>query len=182
MSGQGKYTVFAPIASEKNTLLSKLFKGNSTITNPLQDFVGKETEARMQAIALAKIYLMPTTQQGDAGHFPNGVNMNYTGDPNGISVPNLSEGGDVVWAKPGDAALPFAPDLRSPGPGQTDARSADNLQEKPDLTISDIKGPGYIPGAPGTGTKSPKNTSTAVADNFELGVTPVLGDSGANNV
>lgn len=182
MPGQGKYTVYAPVASDRNNLLDKLFKGNDAISNPFQDLVGKELDARMQTIARAKLYLTPAFQQGDAGHFPNGVNMNYVGDPNGVSVPNISENGDVVWGKPGDPALPFAPDLRSPGPGQTDAPSAENLQTNPNITISEIKGPGYVVGAPGTGTKSPNATSTALAANLELGEPVSLGDSGANNV
>ena len=163
MSGQGKYTTYAPEASSRNTLLNKLYKGNSTVPNPLADLEGKETDARKQVVDRAKALLTPTTQQGDAGQFPSGVNLDFSGDPNGASPPDLEK---VKWQNPGDPANGYMPDISSPGPGKTDGLSKDT---DPKLTAAETKGPGYVPGAPGTGTKSPAKTSDAVVENNQLG-------------
>lgn len=181
MAGQGKYTKFAPVANAKNTLLAKLFQGSSKAENPYAALVGKENEARAQAIEAAKQYVVPASQTGDLNIFPNGVNLDYSGDPNGITAPDTKEGGDVKWQKAGDPANPFTPDLRSPGPGSTDAPSADNLQTDPNISVADVQGAGYVPGAPGTGTKSPAKSGPEVYDNAQLGKTQKLGDSGANS-
>lgn len=163
MSGQGKYTKYAPEASTRNTLLNKLFKGNSSLSSPLVDLEGKELDARQQTVERGKALLVPTVQQGDPGHFPSGVNLKFAGDQNGVTAPDLSK---VKWVQPGDPANAFTPDITSPGPGNTDPRSKD---VDPKITVSDIKGAGYVPGAPGTGTKSPSATSAAVVENNELG-------------
>lgn len=163
MSGQGKYTKYTADASTRNTLLGKLFKGNSTISNPLADLTGKENDARQQTVDRAKALLTPAVQQGDPGQFPSGVNMNFTGDPNGVSTPDLSK---VKWTNAGDPANAYTPDLTSPGPGVTDPHAKDT---DPKITVSDVKGAGYVPGAPGTGTKSPVSTSPAVVENNVLG-------------
>lgn len=168
MSGQGKYTTYAPVASSRNTLLNKLFKGNSTISNPLADLTGKEEDARAQTVARGKALLSPQVQQGDPGHFPQGVRMDYTGDPNGVQTPDLSK---VKWTNPGDPANAYAPDITSPGPGVTDPKAKD---VDPQLSVADMKGAGYVPGAPGTGTKSPSETSAAVKGNSELGTNGTL--------
>lgn len=169
MPGQGKYTVYAPVASARNTLLNKLFRGNTTVTNPEVDLVGKETDAREQVVARAKEFLTVEKQQGDPGLFPNGVNLGYTGDQNGVSVPDLTK---VVWDSAGDPANAYMPDPTSPGPGTTDplAKSSD-----PEISVEDIKGGGYVEGGPGTGTKSPSKTSPSVRDSVELGKQTELG-------
>lgn len=170
MSGQGKYTKYAPDASGKNTLLDRLFKGNSAVSSPFAELTGKEEDARLQTLARAKELLSPADgiQQGDPGHFPAGVNMNYTGDPNGIESPDLDK---VKWESAGDPANAYAPDISSPGPGLTDPSSKD---VDPEVSVVDLKGPGYVPGAPGTGTKSPSKTAEAIKDNSELGTPGVL--------
>lgn len=166
MAGQGKYTKYTAEASPKNALLGRLFKGSPEISNPYADLVGKEEDARLQTIARAKELLTPRVQQGDPTIFPQGVNMYYEGDENGISAPEMSE---VKWRQAGDPANPFAPDISSPGPGKTDPLSKD---VDPKISIEDLKGPGYVPGAPGTGTKSPNKTSAAIKENSKLGVVP----------
>lgn len=168
MSGQGKYTTYTATASDKNSLLGRLFKGNSAISNPLADLTGKEEDARKQTVERAKALLSPNVQQGDPGHFPQGVNMNYEGDANGVQTPDLTQ---VKWDSAGDPANAYAPDLTSPGPGTTDPLSRD---ADPEISVADIKGIGYVPGAPGTGTKSPSETSKSVKENSELGVPGVL--------
>lgn len=161
MAGQGKYTTYAPVASDRNSLLNRLYKGSGN--NPFTDLTGKEEDARLQTVDRAKALLSPDVQQGDPGHFPAGVNMAYEGDPNGIEVPDLTK---VKWDSAGDAANPYTPDISSPGPGKTDPLSKD---VDPKVAVSDIKGAGYVPGAPGTGTKSPDKTAPAIKENNELG-------------
>jgi hypothetical protein len=163
VSGQGKYTTYAPQATNRNSLLNKLFKGNSTISNPLQDLTGKEEDARAQTIARAKALLTPEVQQGDPGHFPNGVKMTYVGDDNGVQAPDLTK---VKWEGAGDPANGYTPDISSPGPGFTDPLSK-NVDPK--ITVTDVKGTGYVAGAPGTGTKSPTQTSATIKENATLG-------------
>lgn len=193
MAGNGKYTNYAPTASGRNTRLGKLFVGTSTVKNPFAQFVetGDSEGARLAllngdgsnfadgAIAL----LQPDSQ--DSGNAAvslfagQPVNLNYTGDPNGITAPNTAEGEDVVWAQPGDPANPFMPDLRSPGPGFTEAGPNTNMGTAPDAEISDVDEikPGYIPGAPGTGTASPTTTSAPLRKVAKLGETVPLGTS-----
>lgn len=171
MAGQGKYTKYTGEASPKNALLGRLFKGSADQTNPYADLVGKEEDARQQTVARAKALLTPRVQQGDPAIFPQGVNMYYEGVENGISSPELSE---VKWRQAGDPANPFAPDISSPGPGNTDPLTKD---VDPKISIEDIKGQGYTPGAPGTGTKSPAKTSSTIKENAKLGnVAPVKVD------
>lgn len=172
MSGQGKYTKYAPPASDKNVRLAKLFAGNSKEENPLAGLVGKEDDARLTTVARAKAYLTPKHQAGDVGLFPNGVNLDFTGDTQ--SPPNFE---DVKWQKAGDPALPYAPDVRSPGPGVTSAEVSEILQSKPTDTVADVVGDGYVPGAPGTSTKSPAQTTPAIARSNDLGQGNKLGSS-----
>jgi len=172
MPGQGKYTVYAPPAGDRNERLSKLFKGNEAHANPYVDLVGKEEDARKQVVDRAKEYLTPVKQPSIRGTFPEGVNMDYVG------APDTTEGVDVKWQKAGDPANSFAPDQRSPGPGNLDAASAENLQSDPETTVSDIKGPGYVQGGPGTGTQSPALTAQS-AGTYELGNELPMGKSAA---
>jgi len=182
MPGLGKYTKFAPVANDKNNLLNKLFRGDSKVPNPVVDLVGKEVELRQQVVDRAKQFLAPEHQEGDTALFPVGVNLDFSGDPNGVTPPDTTEGKDVKWETAGDPANSFTPDLRSPGPGFTSAPSAENLQTNPEITVKDIKGDGYIPGAPGTGTKSPAKTGPAVHKAITLGETSTLGSSGTDKV
>ena len=163
MSGQGKYTTYAPAATSRNALLNKLFKGNSTTSNPLADLTGKEDDARAQTVARGKALLSPDVQQGDPGFFPSGVNMDYVGDPNGVEAPDLTK---VAWTSAGGPANGYMPDITSPGPGKTDPLTKDT---DPKIAVSDIKGAGYVAGAPDTGTKSPTTTSSVVKANAQLG-------------
>ena len=181
MPGLGKYTRYAPVANDKNNLLNELFKGNVKEPNPLVDLVGKEVDARNQTVARGKEFLTPTHTGGDPAMFPKGVNLDFSGDPaGGTTAPDFTEGVDVVWEQAGDPANPFTPDLRSPGPGSTSAPSAENLQTNPEITVKDIKGEGYVPGAPGTGTRSPSKTGPLVYKGVTLGENSTLGKSGGN--
>jgi hypothetical protein len=168
MSGTGKYTVYAPPASDKNTLLNKLFHSADSVQKPIvQDLVGKETDARDAIVALGKTHLAPAHQAGDLGYFPSGVDLNFAGAP---------KTEDVKWALAGDPANPYAPDITSPGPGKTDGT---DKASDPQIKTTDLK-PNYVPQAPGTGTKSPAATNAKIVAANLLGVAGKLGDSGGN--
>lgn len=169
MPGQGKYTTYAADASSNHTLLGRLFKGNSTVPNPQEGLVGKEADARAQVIERAKAFLNPAHQTGDTAIFPSGVNLDFSGVQDGSTPPNLE---DVKWKNPGDPANGYAPDVSSPGPGLTEGTSKD---VDPELSVEDLKGAGYVPGAPGTGTASPDKTSPTVSAATELGEQTSMG-------
>lgn len=167
MSGSGKYTQYAPPQNAKNTLLNKLFRGDSTTAPVTQDLVGKEIAAKDAIVAIAQALLKPTHQAGDLGHFPSGVDLSYGGAP---------KTQDVEWKLAGDPANAYAPDQSSPGPGKTEGS---DKSVNPDIGVSDLK-PNYVPAAPDTGTKSPASTSGKVVDANALGTAGKLGDSGGN--
>lgn len=178
MSGQGKYTKYASPASDKNTLLNKLFHSNDALEKPpTQDLVGKETDARQAVVDLAKQLLDPAHQDGDTGYFPQGVDLDFSGASATIQPPNTAEGKDVVWKNAGDPASAYFPDLSSPGPGKTEGLDKD---VDPKLAVKDIK-PNYVAAAPNTGTKSPTATNAKIVAAALLGVSGKLGDSGANS-
>lgn len=172
MSGQGKYTVYAPQASDKNTLLNKLFRSNDTVEKPLvQDLVGKETDARAAVLAVAKDKLQPTHQEGDPGMFPAGVNLDFS------DAPDVSA---VKWTNPGDPAAPYIPDVSSPGPGKTEGIEKD---VDPDIKLVDVKpntDVAHVSLVGNHGTTSPTATNAKIIAANLLGVAGKLGDSGAN--
>ncbi len=177
MPGQGKYTTYVPVASEKNSRLGKLFKGNSQIENPFAATIesGDQETARLQTIQRAEALLRPVIQDADKGQFPEGVNMTYVGNENDVSVPNLP---DVKWDSAGDPANPYMPDLRSPGPGNTDPKSRDT---DPEISAVDIKGQSYVPGAPGVSTtRSPADSNSPIRSANKLGETLPLGKNSVN--
>lgn len=168
MSGEGKYTKYAPAANAKNILLNKLFRDSDPAKAPVtQDLVGKEDEARMRILAIARANLTPPHQTGDLSLFPSGVDLNFVGGP---------QLADVKWVNPGDPANPYTPDMSSPGPGKTDG--VDKLVD-PGVSAKDVK-PNYIPAGPKTGTKSPSVTSAKIYAATLLGVPSKMGDSGGN--
>lgn len=168
MSGTGKYTQYAAQASDKNNLLNKLFHSDdATEQPPTQDLVGKENDVREATVKLALSVLTPAHQAGDLGHFPSGVDLNFAGAP---------KTEDVKWSLAGDPANPYAPDISSPGPNKTEGS---DKSTDPEIKVTDLK-PVYVPGAPGTGTKSPAATNAKVVAANLLGVNGKLGDSGGN--
>lgn len=168
MSGAGKYTKYAPPASDKNVLLNKLFHSGDAIEKPIvQDLVGKESDARDAIVAIAKAQLTPAHQAGDLGYFPAGVDLNFAAAP---------KTEDVKWTVAGDPANSFAPDITSPGPGKM---NGSDKSVNPQIKVADLK-PTYVPGAPGTGTKSPAATNAKIVAANLLGVVGKLGDSGGN--
>jgi hypothetical protein len=168
MPGEGKYTVYGAPASDRNTLLNKLFRSNDPVVKPLtQDLVGKETDVKEAILEIAKTNLQPAHQVGDLGFFPAGVDLDFSGAP---------KTEDVKWVNPGDPENSYTPDISSPGPGKTDGR---DKATDPQVKVTDLK-PNYVPGAPGTGTKSPAATNAKIVAANLLGVPGKLGDSGGN--
>ena len=112
-------------------------------------------------------FRVPAHTAGDLAMFPTGVDLDFKGSP------NLD---DVKWTNAGDPANPYTPDISSPGPGKT---AGTDKADDPGITPADIH-PNYVPGAPGTGTKSPSATTPKVVKANELGTGAPLGDSGGN--
>ena len=187
MAGTGKYTVYAPPANDKNTLLNKLFhSGDAVEKPPTQDLVGKESDARLAILAIATapvvagvggIQPSDGVQAGDLGMFPAGVNLDFSGKLATVQPPDTTEGKDVKWTKAGDPANAYMPDISSPGPGKTEGTDKD---VDPGIAAKDIK-PNYVAGGPNTGTRDPSVTDPKVIAANILGVSGKLGDSGANS-
>ena len=173
MAGQGKYTTYVPVASVRNTRLGRLFAGNSTISNPLAEHVasGNADKAREETVDRAKALLQPSSQQGDLGHFPQGVRLDYQHE----NFPDVTK---VAWESAGDPANPYMPDPSSPGPGETSPLAKDS---DPEISPTDVKGEGYIPGQPGVSTtRNPLDTAPAVHAENELGKAGTLGKNSVN--
>jgi hypothetical protein len=186
MSGLGKYTSYTGLSKPTDQLpkanfLKKLFGSHVTPAEAPPQVVhdpADENGMREDIIAIAKQQLQPSKQIGDAGYFPAGVDMTYgnnpVGDPNVTNVPvDLAA---VTWTTAGDPANPYAPDITSPGPGKTEGSDKNT---DPQIKTTDLK-PNYVPGAPGTGTKSPVASSAKIVAANILGVAAKDGDSGAN--
>jgi hypothetical protein len=176
MAGQGKYTAYVPVASNRNSRLGQLFKGNETAENPFASTMdsGDNETARQETIARAEELLRPDKQTGDLQHFPDGVNMNYEGTQ-ALDIPNLP---DVKWESASDPANPYMPDPTSPGPGITDPKSRDT---DPGISPTDVKGQGYVPGAPGTSTaRNPADTAEPIRKTNKLGTSAPLGKNSDN--
>ena len=170
--GTGRYTTYVPVASPRNTRLRELF--NSRAANNAGAFYGAVDETDNINAAAAAVSratanvnaqgvggLLPADgqQAGDTGMFPTGVKQGYGG------APDIT---DVEWKNAGDPANPYVPDLSSPGPGKT---SPIDKNADPGLSVTDVKGETYVPGAPGTGTTSPSVTSPTLAN---VGLKPLV--------
>lgn len=181
MSGTGKYTTYAPTKSSKTDLLKKLFgngpTGEGVGTLP-PSMVVDSAKVIDEVVKTAKANLTPTHQAGDLDMFGSGVDLNFAGAPDLTAVKHdsakFSFNGTPTNA--GGPANPYAPDITSPGPGKTDG--SDKVAD-PGIEVKDLK-PTYVPGAPGTGTKSPDKTNSKVVAANELGKSAKLGDSGGN--
>lgn len=161
--GTGRYTTYVPVASNRNTLLRNLF--NARASNNAGVFYGKVDEtdnikaaeaaretanAKVNGAGVGGVIPSDGKQVGDSSMFPTGVDLSFGQAPNTA---------DVKWKAAGDPANAYTPDLSSPGPGKTLGVEKD---ADPKITVSDIKGDSYVPGAPGTGTTSPTATSTTI--------------------
>lgn len=161
MSGEGKYSNY------RDTIPGPQNGGTSETKLAFLDaaFKGGPSLKKDDVLKRAKALLSPPVQVDGWGLFPGGkVSLDYAGSP------NLN---DVKFAKPGDPSTPFTPDVRSPGTvvpvdqlGSVDTNvvttNLEPVSGDPGNKISDFA-PNYIPGAPGTGTKSPSVFSEKVS-------------------
>lgn len=188
--GKGRYTTYVPKASARNARLNKLF--NEQAENDAGVLYGapgqtNNSEAAKAAVARAVAPvvngvggLIPSDgrQVGDPDMFPAGVNLAY-GDAPDVSKVEWKQNSDAIRVNIyGDAAVEaggpanaYSPDPTSPGAGPAGSINVDPLSKDadPGISIDDMK-PGYIPGAPGTGTTNPSVTSKG------LGTSPFAKD------
>lgn len=176
--GSGRYTKFVPPASPRNALLARLFNerapdGKGAIYGSAYQTSLKDAAAAAVATATAKVNstgvggLIPSDglQTGDSDMFPGGTRFGF------LDSPDI--GKDVEWKNPGDPANAYTPDISSPGPGKTDGVDKD---KDPNVSIQDVKGEKYVPGAPGTGTTSPSKTGPNIGT-YGIGKPIVMGKS-----
>lgn len=178
----GKYTTYVGgVATDNHTLLAKLFPAGADYPTMQKLQValqaGKETDAQalIAANATANVDasgvggLVPINgqQQGDLGMFPTGVKLGY-GDS-----PDVSK---VKWAKAGDPASPYIPDVRSPDPG-----TGQPLNSAPaDADVAQIAAEGTKEDPSLQNLRNPSQDGPAVYSNTSIGVPQTLGDSGGN--
>lgn len=191
--GKGRYTAYVPDVSNTNiskryTRLWSLFNGTAgdrgslygaTSTGPQMS----NATAASEAVKIAKAIFLPSgVQAGDAAIFPGGVDLSYGKAPDLTKVKwddkvnrlNIAGGAATTFGSP---AIPYAPDISSPGPGAPGQVKTDGIDKDtdPKLSVESFK-PGYVPGAPGTGTTSPDVTSKNVGLG-PLGNTLTMGSS-----
>jgi hypothetical protein len=168
MPGQGRYTKYAipadAASAAKNTLLQKMY-GKNTPENKLPPQMvhdpGKEDEVRAAVVAAGVALLQSPNQEGDADHYPNGVDMTYG------TAPDIAT---VSWTRPGDAANPYVADITSPGPGSTNGV---DKNVDPQIVPSDIKPNFEIT----DNTQSPSTTSAGLTSATIIGNTLKKGKS-----
>lgn len=191
--GKGRYTAYVPDVSNTNisdryTRLWSLFNGTAGERGRLYGATsaGPQTSnanAATEAVKIAKAIFLPSgVQAGDSAMFPNGVDLSYGNAPDLTKVKwddkanrlNIAGGDSTTFGSP---AIPYAPDISSPGPGAPGQVKTDGIDKDtdPKLQIKDFKA-GYLPGAPGTGTTSPSSTSKNVGLG-PLGNTLTMGTS-----
>jgi hypothetical protein len=157
--GSGRYTTYLPVNSPRTERLMKLFKGGGG-----EIYGGAKSNADAAA-AIVKVAKSLFNGKGDVDIFGNGVSLEYVEAPNTV---------DVQWAKPGDPANPYVPDITSPGPGRTEGVEKDS---NPQLAPNDIK-PNFDKGNPTVNTTSPAGTSkrlgtTSLGENLSGGKSSV---------
>jgi hypothetical protein len=193
MSGQGKYTTYAPPNTQKNQLLQKLFGANTPAAQlPPQMSGGATAPVSEQdcikavvAVATAKVAPGPDGQyvggllpsdgiQTGNPLFPTGVDLSFGSSGKLGPVPN--DISSVKWTNPGDPANPYVPDISSPGEGKT---SGADKSVDPGIKTTDVK-PNLVVGGPESSTTDPSTTSKELYSAQQIGVPGVMGDSGAN--
>lgn len=186
--GSGRYTVYVAPKNARRLFLEKLFKGDGTDFTAVigssehgAPYVGMDQQEAIEMGAKnGNQILRGTNNNGiiDGAHaqFPEGFDLKFTGAGADIQAPNTLATADNAWNAPGDAANSYVPDITSPGPGKTEGIEKN---VNPEIKASDVK-PNYIPGGPGTGTKSPSVTSGKLYDAQTLGQALRKGVSGGD--
>jgi len=177
--GSGRYTTYVPVASDRNTLLRKLFNkqaGNSAVfygaidqTNNSDAAQAIVNTATANAVVvngkyITGIFPKDGKQYGDTDMFPQGVNLSYGGAPDTTKV-SWSNSADSIKSsftgapvEAGGPANPYVPDITSPGPGKTDGTQKET---DPGIKSTDIK-PNFDPTNPSVNTKSPAAASVTL--------------------
>lgn len=167
MPGRGKYTTYVGKKSARRTLMEKLFKDS-----PFKDVDDDKAPALFSE--MGNKFLVPSIQKGNP-LFENGISLDYKHE----NAPDFSQ---VKWAKRGDPASAFIPDIRAPGVGPDGQVNVSPNETNPELTNEDIK-PNYVQGVVGTyaegggGTANPVDTSAKIVENSVLGKDFALGSS-----
>ena len=172
MAGNGKYTTYVPPAEPRYTRLGKLFKGSADIESPFAVHMesGDNASALAETVQRGITYLQPDVQEGDLGHFPQGVNLNFVGQIEGdITNPNIPE--EVQWESASDPANGYFPDQISPGPNNYDDPFVRDVD--PQIPTTDIK-PNLIPGQT-QGTRVPSQAAEQISRANVLGQFLTLG-------
>ena len=143
MSGQGKYTKYAPPKGVKNDMMNKLFPG--TPRGGLDESKAKEEIVKLAIEKLTRPSKKELAGDG-SGPFPDGVDLTF-----GVASGTAPDTASVKHQHAGDPANPYTPDITSPGEGKT---AGTDKTADPGISYKDVK-PNAEPGSPGTGTRSP---------------------------
>lgn len=168
--GSGRYTRYVPVDSPRNRLLRELFNKKAGDKGDLYGGHDQTDNIQAAAAVLARakdnstgINPVSGLQTGDPEMFPQGVKLNYSGEVDGVSVPDPS---DVKWKKGGDPIGAYMPDVSSPGPGITDGTQKDDPGVTQEQAYTDIKGKPFVSDA---NTASPVVSSQKVSSGAALG-------------
>lgn len=168
--GSGRYTTFVPVDSPRNRLLRELFNKKAGDKGIIYGDADQTDNAKAAAAAVSRAKDNTTGinpenghQSGDPDMFPQGVKLDYSGEVDGVSLPNPT---DVKWKKGGDPIGAYMPDVSSPGPGITDGTQKDNPGVTQEEAYADVKGKPFVSDA---NTASPKIASQKVAAGASLG-------------
>jgi len=179
MGQLGKYTTYVGgSANPAHALLATLYPNN-----PFATMLSNGDESKAQAAVLAVATSNPGPdpnggglqpkggiQQGDLGMFPTGVDLTFGASP------DVSK---VKWAKPGDPANGYIPDITSPtaGPGHT--QGTDKTGD-PTGTIPEIKLLATDEDPSDQNLRDPSSDGPAIYKNNAIGAPQTPGDSGGN--
>src|ERR1700743_2603050 len=179
MGQLGKYTTYVGGgATAGHALLSKLYPNT-----PFADMVPTGDEAKAQAMVHQIATSDPGNdpnggglqpkggiQAGDAGMFPNGVDLSFG------AAPDVSS---VKWTNPGDPANGYIPDVTSPtaGPGHTEGTDKPG---DPTGTIPQIQAEATTSDPAGQDLRDPSSVGSSIYKNNALGQAQTLGNSGGN--
>jgi|SRR5581483_765442 len=178
MGQLGRYTTYVGGgASPTHALLATLYP-NSPFASMLSNGDEKKAQALIQGIATSDPGPDPNggglqpkggIQAGDLGMFPSGVDLTYGG------APDVSK---VKWAKPGDPANGYIPDVTSPtaGPGHT--QGTDKTGD-PTGTIPQIQVEATTEDPSEQGLADPSKNGPAIYKSSTIGQPQIKGNSGA---
>lgn len=168
--GSGRYTTYVPVDSPRNRLLRELFNKKAGDKGNLYGDPDQTDNIKAAAAVVARAKDNATGispegghQSGDPDMFPQGVKLDYSGEVDGVSLPDPA---DIKWKKAGDPIGAFMPDVSSPGPGNTDGTQKENPGITQEEAYTDVKGKPFVSDA---NTASPKATAQKIAGSGTVG-------------